>query len=192
MLGRFEGRLGGVGLFVMVAVAYYAGSRVAFELLQAADLGAVFFAPAGVMVAALVLCPVRRWWIVITAGATAEAVIDVRLAGYRWSEVVGFVAANMIETALIAALVLWRLDRRPDLSRRVDLTTFIGATAIGTAVGASIGAWTIRGSDSTPWWPSFYQWWLGDGLGVLTVGTTIVALNGHPTGGPSGPRKERS
>lgn len=177
---RLEGRLGGVTLFIVVAVAYYAGSRVAFELLQVADLGAVFFAPSGVMVGTLVLCPPRRWWIVITAGALAEAVIDVHLSSYRWWEVVGFVAANMIETALIAALVLWRLDRRPDLSRRVDLTVFLTATAIGTAIGASIGAWTIQASGSTAWWPSFYQWWLGDGLGVLTVGTTIVATAGTP------------
>lgn len=178
--GRFEGRLGGVALFAIVVVTYYAGSRVAFELLQVADLGAVFFAPSGVMVGALVLCPARRWWIVVAAGALAEAVIDVHLSGYRWSDVVGFVAANMIETVLIAALVSWWLGRRPDLSRRVDLTTFIAATAIGTAVGASIGAWTIQESGSTSWWPSFYQWWLGDGLGVLTIGTTIIAAAGTP------------
>lgn len=180
MRGQFEGRRGGVTLFVVIGVAYYAGSRVAFELLQAADLGAVFFAPSGVMVGALLLCPARRWWIVISAGALAEAVADVYPSGYRWPEVVGFVAANMLETILIAAIVLWWLDRRPDLSRRVDLTAFITATAIGTAVGASIGAWTIQASGSTPWWPSFYQWWLGDGLGVLTIGTTIVATAGTP------------
>ncbi len=178
--GRFEGRLGGVTLFVVIALAYYAGSRVAFELLQAADLGAVFFAPSGVMVGALLRCPGRRWWIVITAGALAETVADVHPSGYRWPEIVGFVAANMIETILIAAIVLWWLDRRPDLSRRVDLTAFITATAIGTAVGASIGSWTIQASGSTSWWPSFYQWWLGDGLGVLTIGTMIVATAGTP------------
>lgn len=178
--GHLEGRLGGVSLFVVVAVVYYAGSRVAFELLQVADLGAAFFAPSGVMVGALALCPVRRWWIVVSAGALAEAVIDVQLSGYRWPEVGGFVAANMLETVLIASLMLWWLDRRPDLTRRVDLTAFITATVIGTALGASIGAWTIQASGSAPWWPSFYQWWLGDGLGVLTIGTTIVALNGPP------------
>jgi integral membrane sensor domain MASE1 len=146
-------------------------------LLDASDLGAVLFAPAGFTVAALILSPVRRWPIVLLAAAAAETLLDEVIGGYALRSIAGFVLANLAGPIVGATLVRWRVGR-PDIARRRDLTVFLaGAVATGPLVGALIGAATAITEDSgLALGATFLQWWLGDSLGVLLVGSPIVAL----------------
>lgn len=165
----------GTTLFALVAAGYVIGSEVAFRIADAADLQAVFFIPAGITLAALLIVPVRQWWIVLVAAGLAEYVQDLR-ASLPATESLGFVVANLLEP-LVAATVIRRALRTPiDLCRLRDVSWFVAAgVVLGPAIGALIGATTAEQLGNGDFWPTFAQWWLGDALGALLVGGVILA-----------------
>ncbi|MCV2490594.1 SpoIIE family protein phosphatase [Geodermatophilus sp. YIM 151500] len=161
-------------LLALVTVAYAAGSAIAFLLFQASSMGAVFFAPAGVSLSALLLTRRRRWPWVLATVAAVEAGMDL-LHGLPAASVPGFVLANTLEP-LAGALLLGRVAGEIDLRRRRDLGWFItcgvlAAPLLGAVVGATTNAVTL-GRD---WWDAFFPFWAGDGLGVLTVAGTVLS-----------------
>lgn len=166
-------------LFLVVLTGYASGSWIAFELLAVSDLGAVFFAPAGVTVSALLLSPRSRWWVVLLAAAVAEITVDQWLGDAGAWSLAGFALANTTEP-LVGATVVRRLAGRPDLARRRELGVFlVGAAIVAPALGAAIGAFTVWRADG-PFGDTFLQWWLGDGLGVVLIGSVILALRSSP------------
>jgi serine phosphatase RsbU (regulator of sigma subunit)/integral membrane sensor domain MASE1 len=163
-------------LLALVAVAYAAGSTFCFLVLEAPSALAVFFPPAGVTLAALVLTRRRWWpWILVTAGLT-EAVIDL-FHDMSLVSAVGFALTNTVEP-LVSALLLTRFLPQVDLRRRRDLALFLAIpVATGPLVGGFLGASTITLTLDGPWLHSFPAFWTGDALGVLTVGGTILAAH---------------
>ena len=167
-------------LFIGVAIAYAVGSRMAFSWFGAGGVSASFFPSAGVTLAALVLTRRREWPIVLAAAGTAEFLIDL----YHEIDLVptlGYVAANLTEP-LVGALLLTTLVARVDLSRTRDLGLFVLCAVIaGPAVGGVIGATTIVFLDDGDDWLTYAaQWWVGDGLGVLVVAGSVLALQSEP------------
>jgi integral membrane sensor domain MASE1 len=161
-------------VFTSVATCYLLGAWLAGLLLAATGMGTVFFAPAGVTVAAMLLLRRRHWPVVMAAAFSAEMFIDL-VHGFSLGSSVGFALANTIEP-LVGATVTLRLVPYVDLSRRRPLAAVgIGAVLVGPAVGAVIGAATV-GLTGRPFWPVLFGWWLGDGVGVLLVGGLVVAL----------------
>jgi integral membrane sensor domain MASE1 len=133
-----------------------------------------------VTVAAMILTPVRRWWIVLLAAGVAEIGLDLWLGDYTALMIAGFVAANLAEPLLGAALVTTQCGR-PDLARRRDLVVFLtGAVVVGPALGAGIGALTVSYGADRELGSTLLEWWLGDGLGVLIVGSLIVSQVATP------------
>lgn len=161
----------------LVAVAYTAGASVSWLLLEASST-AVFFPPAGVTVAALLLTEPRRWvWILLAAGA-AEMMVDLS-QGQSAAVAMGFSLANTAEPLVGAILVRrWRPGRL-DLTRRGDAAAFLlGAVLTGPLAGAAIGASTIALGLGRNWWTGFGQFWAGDALAVLTLGAALVSALG--------------
>jgi serine phosphatase RsbU (regulator of sigma subunit)/integral membrane sensor domain MASE1 len=169
-----------VSLFAIVTAAYAAGSLSSWLLFQASSAGAVFFPPAGVTLAALVLTPARRWIWVLAAAASAEFTIDVWQGLQPWAAA-GFTLANVVEPLVGAALVR-RLAPGPiDLTRRRDAGVFLTyAVGVGPVAGALVGATMIVVFMHPGWWAGLGQFWAGDALAVLTLGTAIVAIGSAP------------
>ena len=163
----------------LVFVGYASGSLVSFYVFDALDVAAVFFPPAGVTLAALVLTAKRRWPWVLAAAAAAEFVVDVSqglMPPYTW----GFMLANTVEP-LVGAYLLRRYVPRLDLSRPRHLAHFVTwAVIVGPLVGAVIGATTIVWWRDITWATGFAPYWAGDALGVLTVGGTILVWATQP------------
>jgi serine/threonine-protein kinase RsbW len=170
-----------LALFVAVALAYGAGSRLAYSWFGADGVSASFFPAAGVTLAALVLVPRRRWPIVLAAAALAELTLDL-FHGIELAPALGYVAANVVEP-LTGALLLMLLVSHVDLGRTRDLSAFLACAVItGPAVGAIVGASTyVFLADGSGWARFAGQWWVGDGLGVLVVGSSILSLRIVPT-----------
>lgn len=162
-----------VAIVALVALGYAVGSVIAFWWFDALGIGPSFYPPAGVTLAALVLLPKRDWAAVLLGAALAEGTIDsVQGLGLL---VPGYVLANTVEP-FVAASMIRRYVGRPDLRRRRDLRLFLLlGVAFAPIVGAMIGAtnYTLFGEGG--WVRFVLHWWIGDGLGVLVVGGTIIA-----------------
>lgn len=171
---------GPFGLFALTAAAYAAGAQIAQLILELSGLSAVFFIPAGVTVAFLLRLRRLHWWIVLLAAAGVEATTDL-ISGIPLDETAGFVAANSLEP-LVGALIVGRFCESIDLARlRHVWAFFVGAVLAGPAVGAAIGATTVLllgGGDV--FLATFGQWWLGDALGVVILGSAILVWGSSP------------
>lgn len=168
----------GWSLFVVISIAYVAGSELAFRLADEAGMQAVLFVPAGVTAGALLRVDRSQWWIVLVAAAGAELVQDLR-ADLGLSSI-GFVAANVVEP-LVGALAVSAAVRAPiDLSFRRHIGAFLGfSVALGPMIGGAIGGVTdAAGGDE--FLRTFLEWWLGDAVGVLLVGGLVLVWRSSP------------
>lgn len=187
-LGRRPGRAPGewsagarrTGLFILVAGGYVLGYELATRRFDTEHQVASFFPPAGVTLAALVLVARRDWPVVLAAAAAAELVLNVT-HGIDLAPSVGYTLANTLEP-LTGALLLTLLVDRVDLRRTRHLAALVGCAVIAApVVGAAIGATTFVALDDGSGWPRFaLEWWAGDGLGVLVVGSAILSLRDMP------------
>lgn len=167
-------------LFALVLVGYLAGSELAFRLADLADLQAVLFVPAGLTAGALLGTSPRRWPWVLGAAAIAELAQDLR-SGLGVGSSLGFVAANVVEPLLAAVAIRRVVGPRLDLSLTSHVRWFLLLAVAGAPmIGALIGALTDDSLGGNDFDGTFVQWWLGDGLGVLLVGTLIVVWRGAP------------
>jgi signal transduction histidine kinase len=168
--------LGAVALFLAVAAAHAAGTAVVYQFSHLTSAGEVFFPAAGVSVAVLLLVP-RRWWPVVLAAAFGSELAAGVILGEVAGTAIGAALASIAEPTLGAVLVLRALGGRPQLSRRRDLATFVlCAAVVAPALGALIGTVATRFTHPHgPFLTVFGRWWTGGALGVLIVGSLILA-----------------
>jgi serine/threonine-protein kinase RsbW len=179
--------LNAVFVALVVAVAYAIGSQLAFWWFDANGVNASFFPAAGVTMAALIIARTRLWPAVIAAAAAAELSLDL------WHSIplaptLGYTAANLAQP-LVGALLLGRHRHDLNLARLRSLALFLlcGVLA-GPLAGGMIGATNNVVLDGGSGWLRFtFEWWVGDGLGVLVVGGTILGLKAIPPGSVSRP-----
>lgn len=177
---RLRVRVDDVWLFVLVASAYAVGAELSWQSFGASS-SIAFFPPAGVTLAALVLVERSRWPVVLIAAAGAEMVVDMR-NGLTLAFSLGYAAANVIGP-VVGALVIQRLRTgRLDLQRRADALVFLfGGCIVGPFAAAVIGATTKTVAvDVGNWFGFLGQWWAGDGVAVLAVGSALVLLWRRP------------
>lgn len=166
-------------LFALVAAAYAAGSQLALLLIDVSGLQGVLFIPSGITVAFLLRLERRLWWVVLLGAGVAELVMDVG-SGFAASQALGFAVANVTEP-LVGASIVFAVCESVDLARRRDLIWFIlGAVLAGPAVGAAIGAGADRLFGGDDFLITMSQWWLGDALGVILVGSAILVWGSSP------------
>jgi len=161
------------GTALLVALGYIAGSLLAWELLGA-GYAPVFFAPAGVTSAALLLSERRLWPVVLATAAAAEVVLDLT-HGSPGSTALGLALANTVEPWVGASIVRSRVDR-PSLMVPRDLALLLlGPVLLAPMAGAVLGATVDTTSSLDTWLLDVATFWVGDALGVLTVGSLILA-----------------
>jgi serine phosphatase RsbU (regulator of sigma subunit)/integral membrane sensor domain MASE1 len=170
---------GPVGLFLLTALAYGAGSRLALLLIEHSDSWSVFFIPAGVVAAFLLRVRTGYWWVVALAAGATEALMDLDF-GYTPMATAGFVAANVFGPVLGASLVRSRCGTL-DLARLRHVGWFIaGSVVLGPGVAAAIGSAIADASGEGEFLTQVWQWWLGDALGVLLIGSLILVWGSSP------------
>lgn len=165
----------------LLALGYLAGAEIGHGLsvksLEQAFAG--FWPPAGILLAALVLSPVRTWPWMMAAACGANLISDVLLHGQTVATSLGFCTANCVEAGIGAGL-LRRFVGRPITLRRVEevLGLAFWSALLGPLVGATLGAWVVHLAFGTPYWSAWAVWSIADGVGVLVLAPLVLTWAG--------------
>lgn len=166
-------------LFLLTAITYSLGSQLALALIRESGLSSVFFIPAGITAAFLLRVPRGSWWAVWVPAGLAEGTMDL-MAGYSTGATAGFVAGNVLGP-VVGALVVTRFCQPVDLARlRHVWWFFVGSVLAGPGLAAAIGSAPAHFLDTFDFSSQFWQWWIGDALGVVMVGSAILVWDSSP------------
>jgi signal transduction histidine kinase/integral membrane sensor domain MASE1 len=161
-------------LNVCVAVAYVAAARLGFHVAFAAEQISTVWPPSGIAMASMILGGLSLapgvWLGAFLANAGMHAPL--------WSA--ACIAAGNTFEAAIARWMLRRFDVDPGLGTVGAAAAFIGLGAVAaTMTSATVGVLALSVAHVQPWWrfPSlWFDWWLGDALGVLVVAPAMLTL----------------
>src|SRR3954451_19800120 len=136
---------------VVVAVGYFAGTRIGFALTPGDMPISMFWPPKAILLAALVLAPVRLWWMILLALIPAHFSAQLP-QGVPVATAFGWLLGNAGE-ALLGAALLSRLARRRVLFHSLHgvtcflLCAFILAPLVSSFLDAAIVVGTNWGSN---------------------------------------------
>ena len=128
---------------VATAAGYYLGAWLAFALRYPSSVHSVLWPPNAIVLAALLLFPVRLWGLVLIAVLPAHVLV-VAPAGWPWPTVLGLFVTNTSQAVLGAALVN-RYSRRFDSAGAFVVIFIAGAVFFAPLVLS----FAVRGL--TPW-----------------------------------------
>ena len=135
----------------------------------------ILWPPNALVLGILVLFERKDWWLVFFATVASEVVADV--PDYPLWAAIGYGIVNFSEGAIAAALLQKLTRRAPPL---VDLWDFLGFVAVGpvlaSGTAALFGAFVYKiGAPEIDYLHYWRVFWLGDALGLLTIGTALLA-----------------
>jgi len=163
---------------LIVSVACYAGAVIG-NVLRFPHLGtAILYPPYAIVTAALLLSPVRRWWIFLLAGSVGSF-IPQRLNG----DPVTFVLLSEVANYARALLAAWAIRRFGDSGRFYTLkgmTAFLlFAVVLAPGVGAFIGAGVVAVYADGGYWDAWRPWLMSNVLTGLTLLPIVLIARDH-------------
>ena len=169
---------GRIGLVVAFAVAHTLLVLLSYELKESLNAPALMWPAVGLLFATLWLTPRTLWPAILATQYAIEAVIaalppepfDVATDPF-------YPLANAIDATAGACIARWLI---PDLQRvrMVQALRFVGATALGAAIGALFGAWVnVKDATEAVTFTQYLHqaqiWWAGNWLGHLAVAPVV-------------------
>lgn len=161
-------------------------ARVGYLLLDPASGLAVFWPPAGLYLAALVIEPRRRWPGIVAAVLPA-AVLGSVLAGRSLEVALWLFAGNTVEAIMGASLVVRLGGPRPGVS---SVREALALVALPAAAGALVAPLTFAAQSIVHGGSARANWifWAGTSLGILVVAPLVVAWH-RAEAAPRGPAR---
>jgi two-component system sensor kinase FixL len=122
----FEWRVAGIAL--SVAVAYYLGAKIGFALTFQPHPVSVLWPPNSILVAALLLTPVRIWWVILLAAFPAHLAAQLQ-SNVPPTMILCWFISNSCEALIGAGCVRYLIDHpiRFDRLRDVGIFCFFAA-----------------------------------------------------------------
>ena len=156
--------------------AYLVGAGIGFALVFPPTTPSVLWPPNSILTVALLLTPVRRWWIYLLAAFPAHLAIELT-AGLPPTLVLALFVTNCGEAVLAAAGVRAFSDVpvRFDTLRRV--TIFIGAAALFAPFASSfLDAGVVTLLRGEPYWHVWRTRFFSNVLTELTLVPAVVSV----------------
>ena len=164
---------------VIVAIAYYLGAELAFLIGTLSDrIFAPFWPPNVVLFCALLVTPLRRWWIFILAAFPAHIVAEARIGMPAGQLLVAF-ATNCSVAALNAFAVQRILIEPPWFGSIRKATAYVFITAFVSPALCSFGGAfvsTSGGGSIENYGLYWARWYASNALGSLTLGPIAMIL----------------
>jgi serine phosphatase RsbU (regulator of sigma subunit)/integral membrane sensor domain MASE1/anti-sigma regulatory factor (Ser/Thr protein kinase) len=152
---------------VLVGLAYYLAARLSLRLALVEENITPLWPPSGIAVVAFYGLGRRAW----PAIAVAAFLVNAPISNSTLAAL-GVAAGNTV-APLVSALLLRRVDFRPQLDRRRDAVALVVLGALGSMLlSATIGSFVLVAADAVPareFLSSWSVWWAGDAMGVLAI-----------------------
>ncbi len=160
-------------LLVAFLCAYCLCQPFAFLIPDVKGLVAAVWPASGVALAALLLSPRRDWpallALFLVAGIGANFTI-----GRPWPACVGFMVANLCESASAAFLITKWCGPQIRFQRLKDMLSLVAAATLLNALTSFVGAGTATLWSRPSFWIFYRTWWIAHGLGILLLTPAIV------------------
>lgn len=170
------GRLPAAAAPVLIGLAYFLTAGLGFWLSHPGTQTAAFWPAAGVLVAALLLSPTRRWSLFLATGIAAHILAAIVLHEVAVIYAVGAALSAGIEALLAAGIIRATMGT---LAIPINLRSLLGvigyAGLLAPVVGATLD--TLARLLADPKTPAITIWpanWFADMLGVVVVVPLIL------------------
>src|ERR1700719_25808 len=167
---------------LLVAIGYYAGTRIGLILTPPQTPTATFWPPNAILLAAFLLTPVRMWWALLLAVLPAHLLAQMH-AGIPLSTALGWFVGNTGEALLGAACIRYfEKDEKSLFKSLRGVVTFVvfGAFAAPMFTSFLDAAVVVHRGVGSDYWSVWTTRFFSNMLANLTVAPTIVlfGLNG--------------
>jgi diguanylate cyclase (GGDEF)-like protein/PAS domain S-box-containing protein len=173
----FTGRQGVALLAIGFAIAYFVISRVSLSLVDDVSSVAVLWPASGLALAVVMKSPRRVWPVLFASVFAGNLVAQILARGDLGATAVSLSLVNAAEPLLAAAVLLWVVRDRSGFA--VGSVRGVGglvlAATLANGVTATLGALVLAIGVGAPFGSAFGDWWLADGLGMLSVAPPILA-----------------
>ena len=164
-----------IALLLLFSLGYVLAAKLGTATSLPPEGITILWPPNAIVLLALLYIDRTRWWLVFLATLAAEIAADV--PAYPLWAAAGYGVVNFSE-AVIAAVLLARFAKQvPPLLGARDFVLFLAIgpfLAAGVAALAGAALYKI-GAPEIAYLHYWRVFWLGDGLGLLIVGTALLA-----------------
>src|SRR5438876_4450262 len=174
----FDWRIASIGL--SVALAYYLGAKIGFALTFRPHPVSVLWPPNSILLAALLLTPVRVWWVILLAAFPAHLAAQLQ-SNVPPTMILCWFISNSCEALIGAGCVRYLIDRpvRFDRLRNVGIFCFFAAflaPVLSSFLDSAFVAINRFGQDS--YWEIWRIRSTSNVLAALTLVPFIVTWSG--------------
>ena len=160
---------------LIVAVAYYAGAQIGFALTFQPHPVSTLWPPNSILFAALILSPVRQWWLLLLAAFPAHILVELN-ANIPVAMILSWFVSNCSE-ALIGASILRYLTKS---EMRFDNTYHVGVFILVAFLAPFISSFLdvalviLNHFGNNPFWTLFRMRFFSNVLASLTLVPVIL------------------
>jgi signal transduction histidine kinase len=166
-----------------VAGAYYVGAQIGFGLTFKPHPVSTLWPPNSILLAALLLSPVRSWWLLLLATFPAHLLVQLN-AHIPGAMILSWFVSNCSEALIGAAVLRYLTKSKVRFDNTYHVGMFILAAFLAPFLSSFIDAAFVMLNrfGNTPFWDVFRMRFFSNVLATLTLVPLIVTfwLNGIP------------
>ncbi|RPJ08722.1 MAG: response regulator [Spirochaetaceae bacterium] len=163
----------------LYALAYFTAQEISFLFPDAERVLSAIWPAGGIGLAAL-LTNRRQLWPYLIAALFVTGNAANLLSGRPLFNSLGFMTANMLESAASAWFLIRFCGRDIRFDRVREIAGLVTAAIVINAGTSFIGAGTAAIAHIAPFWNFWKTWWVVNGLGILLITPLIVSWNRLP------------
>lgn len=164
-----------ISIVFVTSVLYFLSAKLGLLFVVESNNLAAVWPASGIFLAVLLLSPRRLWSGIIVGIALANIYANVT-SGVSVPNSIGFALANTLESLVAATIISYFIKTPICITSLRDLAilVIIGA-GISNGLTALVGASVTHLGFGAPFWSSWQVWWIADGMGMIVLGTFVIA-----------------
>jgi signal transduction histidine kinase len=169
-----------IGILLLFAIGYFVACGYGFLFGQ--DTAAPLWFPDSVLLCALLLAPIEKWWLYLAVAIPIRFVPGLHPPMPLWA-LLG-TSGNDIVKGVLGASLLRRIARGPfHITNLRMIAPYLGIAVFLTPMLSALGGAAVRHAQGYSFWPSWNEWFIGDALAnVVLTPALLYWCSGHYRG----------